>query len=216
MVRSGLPKSHKSLLLQSLASSIQINNQMFQNKLPRGMADHEAVARSSTQEAELRLPGVKELLKLGASSKSHQAIIEDKRKSLSMAFNIKQLSLCVEVILAFHSFLKYGGALLRDENSIKDYNKSLNALLKNITMGIKRGGNTNQFKLQKFLECFHFLEDHILLGPPTTHNSDTGERGLKTWAKSPAATAQKRDDSTFLRQVAANLQEKDKKERAFW
>ena len=96
MVRSGLPKSHKSLLLQSLASSIQINNQMFQNKLPRGMADHEAVARSSTQEAELRLPGVKELLKLGASSKSHQAIIEDKRKSLSMAFNIKQLSLCVE------------------------------------------------------------------------------------------------------------------------
>ena len=47
-------------------------------------------SQSSTQEAELRLPGVKELLKLGASSKSHQAIIEDKRKSLSMAFNIKK------------------------------------------------------------------------------------------------------------------------------
>ena len=48
------------------------------------------------------------------------------------------------------------------------------------------------------------MKDHLLHGPTVEHNSDTGERGLKQWAKKVALTAQKRGDTTFKEQVAIN------------
>ena len=92
---------------------------------------------------------------------------------------------------------------------MKDYNISLWAMLVSLSKGVKRLEGSHQFKLQKFLECSHFLEDHMFYGPPSMHNSDTGERGLKSWAKFPASTAQKRDEHTFHRQVVSNLRERD-------
>jgi hypothetical protein len=76
-----------------------------------------------------------------------------------------------------------------------------------LKLGIKREGNTNGFKIQKFLECCHFLQDHLRHGPTAEHNSDQGERGLKHWGKKVAVTAQKRSDATFKGQVVRNVQE---------
>jgi hypothetical protein len=76
-----------------------------------------------------------------------------------------------------------------------------------LKVGVKREGNTNGFKIQKFLECCHFLQDHLRHGPTAEHNSDQGERGLKHWGKKVAVTAQKRSDTTFKGQVVQNVQE---------
>ena len=78
-----------------------------------------------------------------------------------------------------------------------------------LRIGIRRPGETFQLKLQKFLELSHFLHDHVFYGPPVSHNSDTGERGLKHWAKKLAATAQSRGDDVFKSQVTQNLIEQE-------
>jgi hypothetical protein len=76
-----------------------------------------------------------------------------------------------------------------------------------LKLGLKRDESTMQFKLQKFVECSHFLMEHLFRGPPSSFNTDTGERGLKRWAKLPAKTAQNRGDDVFKQQVARNFHE---------
>ena len=115
-----------------------------------------------------------------------------------------QLLELTELMLCFHAFLKYGSAMLSNSASIAAYNKNFCYMMTLLRDGICRDDASMQFKLQKFLECSHFLRDHLFRGPPTAHNTDTGERGLKKWAKSPARTAQNRGDQTFKRQVAMN------------
>ena len=141
-----------------------------------------------------RSKSVKELASPGPGLKFPKVVaIHSERKHLSMGLSLKQLGTCIEAILSFHVFLKHGGSLITGKDAAKDYHRSLCSMLHALTVGVQRADGSRQFKLQKFLECSHFLEDHILYGPPCLHNSDTGERGLKSWAKHPAITAQKRD-----------------------
>jgi hypothetical protein len=93
------------------------------------------------------------------------------------------------------------------QEEICKYRKSFHCMMTAVMQGIGRAANTREFKIQKFLECSHFLKDHIRFGPSVGHNTDTGERGLKQWAKRVAKTAQKRGDPTFRGQVAQNIQE---------
>lgn len=60
----------------------------------------------------------------------------------------------------------------------------------------------------KTLELVHFLEDILYFGPASGFSTETGERGLKQWAKAPAATAQKRSDVVFTKQVCSRIHEK--------
>jgi hypothetical protein len=58
------------------------------------------------------------------------------------------------------------------------------------------------------LELVHFLEDVLLYGPASGFSTETGERGLKQWAKAPAKTAQKRSDEVFSKQVCSRIHER--------
>jgi hypothetical protein len=128
-------------------------------------------------------------------------------EELSLRLTVEQTGILVQQLLAFHAFCKYGGSLLSSEESLVQYQKSFNTMMAALKVGIKREGNTNGFKIQKFLECCHFLQDHLRHGPTAEHNSNQGERGLKHWGKKVAVTAQKRGDTTFKGQVVRNVQE---------
>jgi hypothetical protein len=136
--------------------------------------------------------------------------IPNNRQSFTLKSNMDDTSQMIQVLLAFHSFLKYyGGHTIGREEDQANYRKSFHCLMTAIVQGIGREANTRrEFKIQKFLECSHFLQDRIKFGPSVGHNTDTGERGLKQqWAKKVAKTAQKRGDTTFRGQVAKNIQE---------
>jgi hypothetical protein len=129
-------------------------------------------------------------------------------EELSLRLTMQQTGILVQqLLLAFHAFCKYGGSLLGSGEALIQYQKSFNTMMAALKLGIKREGNTNGFKIQKFLECCHFLQDHLRHGPTAEHNSDQGERGLKHWWKKVAVTAQKRSDATFKGQLVRNVQE---------
>jgi hypothetical protein len=130
--------------------------------------------------------------------------IHPEREGLSISLDQEQFRDLLELMLCFHSFLKYGGSLLVEDTHAALYHASFTRMMGMIRKGMQRASNTLQWKTQKFLECSHFLQDHLMRGPPVAHSTDTGERGLKTWAKAPAATAQNRGDTIFKQQVAKN------------
>jgi hypothetical protein len=128
-------------------------------------------------------------------------------ENLTLRFTLEQTGMLVQQLLAFHAFAKYGGSLLSSNEAVDQYRESFNTMMAALKLGIQREADSNGFKLQKFLECSHFLPDHLRHGPTVEHNSDTGERGLKQWGKKVAATAQKRSDTIFKAQVMRNVQE---------
>lgn len=63
--------------------------------------------------------------------------------------------------------------------------------------------------MQKCLEISHFIQDMIKFGSASGFSTQTGERGLKFWAKIFAITAQKRSNTIFNGQVIQRMHEKD-------
>jgi hypothetical protein len=55
----------------------------------------------------------------------------------------------------------------------------------------------------------HFLDDMLNLGSAGGFSTQTGERGLKFWAKIFAVTAQKRSDEVFSGQVVSRIHESE-------
>jgi hypothetical protein len=132
--------------------------------------------------------------------------ISSAREDCTIALDMDQFLELVELMLSFHSFLKYGADMLHSDldANICAYQTNFERMMTLLTKGLKRMDNSRQFKIQKFVECNHFLMEHLFKGPPASFNTDTGERGLKKWAKLPAATAQNRGDHTFRQQVCQN------------
>jgi hypothetical protein len=128
------------------------------------------------------------------------------REDCTIALDMDQFLELVELMLSFHSFLKYGADMLHSDlvANICAYQTNFQRMMTLLTKGLKRVDNSRQFKIQKFVECNHFLMEHLFKGPPASFNTDTGERGLKKWAKLPATTAQNRGDQTFRQQVSQN------------
>jgi hypothetical protein len=115
----------------------------------------------------------------------------------------------VECILSLHAFLKYGCSLLvSNPTGIVNYKRVLEHFLLILVLIVDRGDDTNQWCLQKMLELVHFLEDMLSFGPASGFSTETGERGLKQWAKAPAKTAQNRSDEVFSKQVCACVHER--------
>ena len=135
--------------------------------------------------------------------------VEPGREKCSVKLTMDQFAKWVESLLAFHAFLKYGGDLFADPKNRSAYNTAVNNLFSTMIGGFGRAKGTMGFKLQKLVECFHFGKDHTIYGPAVAYNTDTGERGLKKWAKAPAATAQNRSDHVFKAQVCRNLLESE-------
>ena len=136
-------------------------------------------------------------------------ILPERSHCTSIKMDYNQFRDWTEQLLAFHAFLKYGADMFKEEANIEAYKGALNGLLGSMILTFFRGSGTHDFRLPKVLECFHFGKDFVIHGPPVAHSTDTGERGLKRWAKAPAVTAQNRDDSEFKRQVCKNLVEQE-------
>jgi hypothetical protein len=129
------------------------------------------------------------------------------RAHCSIRCSMEQLTRLLEQLLMSHAFHKDGGALLTDMESIEKYDRSFVSMLWALQACIRRDETHDDFRFQKFLEWQHMKTDHLRYGPTADHNTDTGERGLKTWAKAVAVTAQNRGDDIFKGQVARNSQE---------
>ena len=140
---------------------------------------------------------------------SHPPAINPSRDACSISLDPCQFKDLVELMLCFHATLKYGTNIFScgTREKIVAYQTNFHKMMLYIIDGLKRPSASNQFRLQKFLECCHFLQEHLFKGPPCAHNTDVGERGLKKWAKAPAKTAQNRGDSVFKQQVARNNHE---------
>ena len=53
-----------------------------------------------------------------------------------------------------------------------------------------------------------FQDGHTVYGASSGFSTETGERGLKAWAKHPSKTTQKRGDAIFSKQVCQRIHER--------
>jgi hypothetical protein len=208
-----LPTHHQRLVLQKLQETLKvpISVQKLLSKpgllFQPGILDYQTAA----VHADSQWPLVAEPFTSAARMNRPVSVplIETGRQEFSIKLNLEQFATFTELLLSFHAFLKYGGEQFQSAAVQKRYQDSFCQLMSTLTVGLQREGSPNGWKLQKFLECCHFGKDHSIFGPPVSHNTDTGERGLKQWAKPPAATAQNRSDKIFKGQVVRNLLETD-------
>ena len=122
---------------------------------------------------------------------------------------------CCEQLLSLRSFFNYSGEHCPGAVPLRE-NGTLNLGLvqsrtrqvgQSLKEAVNRGDGTNQWRIPKFL-------DMLLLPEYMDHLASTGryhvgfcERGLKTWAKFPANTSQKRGNGVFEGQCAARMRE---------
>lgn len=134
--------------------------------------------------------------------------ITEHRQANSIKLPMEHFVYLVETLLSLISFLKYGCNLLVSlPTGSSDYDKALELFLRILVTTVERGESTNQWYLQKTLELAHFKADILFMGPASGFSTETGERGLKAWAKQPAKTAQRRGDHIFSKQVCQRIHE---------
>jgi hypothetical protein len=132
------------------------------------------------------------------------------RSTLSLKADCEEMVCLVEGILCFVAFLKYDSNLLVDPcDHVAQYLESLDSLMDLLCNGTSRGEGTHEWKLQKTVEMNHFLDDMLNLGSAGGFSTQTGERGLKVWAKCFAVTVQKRSDEVFSGQVVSRIHESE-------
>jgi hypothetical protein len=205
-----LPDHHQAKLLRILAKDLWVNKHQ-----------HDVLSRNPSFKLPARLgyknpqslhalPTNAPTLQYGKSSMILPPIRPpDDRKEFSLRSDINGTARLLEQLLAFHAFAKYGRSLLSAPESVEKYEKSFLTMMNALKeCSIRRDEHGGDYKIQKFLECLHLQKDHMRYGPTVEHNSDTGERRLKFWAKLVAVTAQNwRGDNIFKNQVARNTQE---------
>jgi hypothetical protein len=204
-----LPSTHQRLLENSILTNIRKSNRLdnvLQQQgplFPSGLLDYMPASTSNVRSGSW--PDVaRPFVRSTTRRYSRLPQIERKKQGCTIKLTMDQFASWIESLLAFHAFLKYGGHHFSDASNIEKYQHAYQKLIGTMVLGFSRGDGTRDWKLQKVLECSHFGKDHVIHGPPVSHNTDTGERGLKIWAKAPAATAQKRGDDVFKGQVANN------------
>jgi hypothetical protein len=206
-----LPDHHQAKLLRILTKDLRVNKHQ-QDLLSRNPSFKLPARLGYKNPQSLHAPPTDaQTLRYGKPSMIPPIRLPDDRKEFSLRSDINGTARLLEQLLAFHAFAKYGGSLLSTPENVEKYEKSfltmMNALKECSARRDEHGGLHGDYKIQKFLECLHLQKDHMRYGPTVEHNSDTGERGLKFWAKLVAVTAQNRGDNIFKNQVARNTQE---------
>jgi hypothetical protein len=128
-------------------------------------------------------------------------------KKRSIRGDMDEFRYLVERILAMHAAFKYGGKAMSRGKNLDRLAKRVEQLRYDIQQTVHRDEDSNGWKLEKFLEIQHFVADYKEYGVPSGYSTETGERGLKIWAKQPARTSQKRDDDIFSGQTCARIME---------
>jgi hypothetical protein len=129
--------------------------------------------------------------------------------------DIDQFLECCELLLALRSFYSYAGTHCpesipmagerqMDLHVVKQRTKHVADSLK---AAVNRGEGTNQWNIPKFIDLMLLPEYMHFMGSLGRMHLGWAESGLKTWAKMPANTAQKRKGGIFEGQCAARIRE---------
>jgi hypothetical protein len=128
-------------------------------------------------------------------------------KQRTLTIGMDQFKNLVERVLTMHATMKYGAAIMEQEGNWETFATAVERLRMDIRESVHRAESSNGYCTEKFLELQHFIADFKEYGIPSGYSTETGERGLKTWAKKPARNSQQRDDETFSGQTCARLLE---------
>ena len=128
------------------------------------------------------------------------------KKTIPLICTSHQLVDLLEQLLLFHAWYKYGLYHGRDARSQRSASQAVRRLLAKIKAYMPRQIGYG-WKLQKFHELLHLLRDIVEWGSADNYDASHGERGLRTWAKAPASTSQKRG-KTFMGQVVSRVHER--------
>jgi hypothetical protein len=202
-IRPFLDSFHKQRLDKVLAEVLTTNafNAVSQVALPPNLTDY----RTSPPNVTVPVPFFPQA---AIPAVIQEFEVDEDREDNSIKLPMDKFVYLVETVLSLHAFLKYGCSLLvTSPTGIADYKMALEVFLHILVATVDRGADSNQWCLQKMLELVHFLDDVLDFGPASGFSTETGERGLKKWAKAPAKTAQKRSDEVFSRQVCMRIHE---------
>ena len=117
--------------------------------------------------------------------------------------------------LCFHSFIHYFEEFLVTERldaSLIDRN--VIDFVQTFSETIYRGDDTIDCDTCKIHSHLHLSQDIADYGHPMNWDSGKGERGLKNWAKTASATAQKQRMSEFMHQTALRVSDMSLLKRA--
>jgi hypothetical protein len=166
---------------------------------PDGVLDHRNVKRPM---------GMKRPAACSFEKEHADFEVSEARRNNSIKLPMEEFVCLVETPLSLTSFLKHGYNLLASRPSASvECDKALELFLRMLASTVERAESTNQWCLQKTLEMVHFKEDILSHGPASGFSTETGERGLKPWAKHPSWTAQRRGDEIFAIQVCERIHE---------
>ena len=76
-------------------------------------------------------------------------------------------------------------------------------MIERVTECVNRGDGTNGWNIQKVADVVHLPFNVAEFGPAEGFHVGFAERGLKSWAKQPATTAQKRSGGIFEKIVSS-------------
>jgi hypothetical protein len=216
-----LPEKHREILWEVLRRNLTANNASardardYAGKEPfnfrRGQLDYmdtgrrgEGNNRTTLYESFPRATSDEGTLEPDSISMMEEEEVGVRRSLLLDMDSFKQL---VEGILTMHATLKYAGSEISVGDNLRRLRSGIEWIRVTIRDGVKRDESTNGYRTEKFLELSHFYEDYMEYGVASGYSTETGERGLKDWAKKPARRARQGTDEIFTGQTCTRIQE---------
>ncbi len=129
---------------------------------------------------------------------------------------------CCELVLAFRSYFQYSSShcpqseLPQDglSPSVELFQAGTAGMIEMVNRCVNRGEGTNGWNIQKVADLVHLPNNVMEFGPAEGFHVGFAERGLKSWAKQPARTAQKRSGGIFEKLVSSRMHEHTMIEKA--
>jgi Plavaka transposase len=210
-----LPKGHERALKKLVTDTVMASNTSAKDarekagKKPfifeKGILDYDTrTGRGQRYERSYFTDVGREILPAVAPDVQEESDGETDR---TVKLDMSQFTQLVEMILTMHACLKYGAADMGQGNNLKVFGEALERVRRTVREGVIRDESSNGYNTEKFLEMAHFLADFPEYGVPSGYSTETGERGLKDWAKKPARRTQKGTDEIFSGQTCARIQE---------
>jgi hypothetical protein len=113
-----------------------------------------------------------------------------------------------ESLLSFHAFYKQKKYWKKDDGrAVREFEKSLRAMMRIVVTTMDRGDNTYNWNIQKFHEILHLPKQVREYGNICNTDAGFGERGLKFWAKRHGRRALKGNTDVFTASTIKRVRE---------
>jgi hypothetical protein len=133
------------------------------------------------------------------------ALVRKRKAEFSIDGTYEELLLLVDSLLCLHSCFKYDDAIYQDTAVLET---SIRLTLSLLSSVCDRGNDSNGWSISKFHDLIHCAEDAQQFGSLRNIDTGQGERGLKYWAKAPAANSRKVSQDNFHSHVAQRMYER--------